>query len=65
MEKLYAYADETGQDTKGIFFLIAVVVGGRECDWHIYIGSSEILGYVEPSSMQCIEGQRRVAISRC
>lgn len=32
MEKLYAYADETGQDTAGGFFLVAVVVVGSERD---------------------------------
>ncbi|MBI4610221.1 MAG: DUF3800 domain-containing protein [Candidatus Rokubacteria bacterium] len=32
MEKLYAYADETGQDTLGGFFLVAVVVVGSERD---------------------------------
>ena len=26
MQKLYCYADETGQDTKGAFFLVAVVI---------------------------------------
>lgn len=31
-EKLYAYVDETGQDTKGLFFLVAIVVAGRERD---------------------------------
>ncbi len=25
-KKLYCYADETGQDTKGAFFLVAVVI---------------------------------------
>lgn len=32
MEKLYAYADETGQDTRGGFFLVAVVIVGSERD---------------------------------
>ncbi len=32
MKKLYAYADETGQDTLGGFFLVAVVVVGSERD---------------------------------
>jgi hypothetical protein len=32
MEKLYAYVDETGQDTKGTLFLLAVVVVGDERD---------------------------------
>lgn len=32
MEKFYAYADESGQDTRGAFFLVAVVVTGRERD---------------------------------
>lgn len=32
MEKLYAYADETGQDTLGGFFLVAVVILGAERD---------------------------------
>lgn len=32
MEKLYAYADETGQETAGGFFLVAVVVIGAERD---------------------------------
>ena len=31
-EKLYAYADETGQDTAGGFFLVAVVVVGSAHD---------------------------------
>ena len=29
MEKLYAYVDETGQETAGAFFLVAVVVAGE------------------------------------
>jgi len=32
MQKLYAYADETGQETAGGFFLVAVVVVGSERD---------------------------------
>jgi hypothetical protein len=32
MEKLYAYVDETGQETAGAFFLVAVVVAGEERD---------------------------------
>ena len=32
MEKLYAYVDETGQDTQGTLFLLAVVVVGNERD---------------------------------
>lgn len=32
MHKLYCYVDETGQDTKGIFFLVALVITGRERD---------------------------------
>ncbi len=32
MEKLYAYVDETGQDTQGTLFLLAVVVVGDERD---------------------------------
>lgn len=31
-QKLYAYVDESGQDTKGAFFLVAVVVTGVERD---------------------------------
>ncbi|MEZ4672596.1 MAG: hypothetical protein R3E39_32245 [Anaerolineae bacterium] len=30
MQKLYAYVDETGQDTAGAFFLVSVVVTGQE-----------------------------------
>lgn len=30
MRKLYCYVDETGQDTKGQFFLVAVVLTGPE-----------------------------------
>jgi hypothetical protein len=30
MQKLYAYVDETGQDTAGSFFLVSVVVTGKE-----------------------------------
>ena len=29
-QKLYCYVDETGQDTKGKFFLVAIVVTGQE-----------------------------------
>lgn len=32
MQKLYCYVDETGQDTKGLFFLVALVITGRERD---------------------------------
>jgi hypothetical protein len=32
MEKLYAYVDETGQETAGTFFLVAVVVAGDDRD---------------------------------
>jgi hypothetical protein len=32
MEKLYAYVDETGQETAGAFFLVAVVVAGNDRD---------------------------------
>jgi hypothetical protein len=32
MQKLYAYVDETGQDTEGDFFLVTVVVVGEERD---------------------------------
>jgi hypothetical protein len=32
MEKLYAYVDETGQETAGAFFLVAVVVAGDDRD---------------------------------
>jgi hypothetical protein len=32
MEKLYAYVDESGQDTEGAFFLVAVIVVGKERD---------------------------------
>jgi hypothetical protein len=31
-QKLYCYVDETGQDTKGDFFLVALVVTGSERD---------------------------------
>lgn len=31
-KKLYAYVDETGQDTKGLFFLVAVIIAGQERD---------------------------------
>lgn len=30
--KLYAYVDESGQDTKGALFLVAVVIAGAERD---------------------------------
>ena len=29
-KKLYCYVDETGQDTKGRFFLVAIVITGEE-----------------------------------
>ena len=32
MQKLYCYVDETGQDTKGQIFIVAVVVMGKERD---------------------------------
>ncbi len=32
MQRLYCYVDETGQDTKGQFFLVSVVITGRERD---------------------------------
>jgi hypothetical protein len=32
MEKLYAYVDETGQETAGAFFPVAVVVDGEDRD---------------------------------
>lgn len=31
-EKFYAYVDESGQDTKGLLFLVAVVITGAERD---------------------------------
>ena len=31
-QKLYCYVDETGQDTEGRFFLVALVVTGAERD---------------------------------
>src|ERR1044071_7275609 len=31
-QKLYCYVDETGQDTQGDLFLVALVVTGRERD---------------------------------
>jgi hypothetical protein len=30
MQKLYVYVDETGQDTEGRFFLVAVVTSDKE-----------------------------------
>lgn len=30
MKKLYCFVDETGQDTKGKFFLVSVVLKGEE-----------------------------------
>ncbi|GEM_PF-6845366 len=30
MQKLYAYVDETGQDTHGVFFLVAVVIAEED-----------------------------------
>lgn len=30
MDKLYCFVDETGQDTKGKFFLVSVVISGAE-----------------------------------
>ena len=30
MQKLYCYVDETGQDTRGMFFIVSVVVMGNE-----------------------------------
>lgn len=30
MQKLYAYVDETGQDTEGDFFIVSVVVTAEE-----------------------------------
>ena len=30
MQKLYCYVDETGQDTEGVFFLVALVILGGE-----------------------------------
>lgn len=30
LQKLYCYVDETGQDTKGQFFLVAVIILGQE-----------------------------------
>lgn len=32
MNKLYCYVDETGQDTEGTFFLVALVITGSERD---------------------------------
>jgi hypothetical protein len=32
MQKLYCYVDETGQDTGGQIFIVAVVVTGEERD---------------------------------
>jgi len=31
-QKIYCYADETGQDTKGRLFLVSVIVGDKELD---------------------------------
>jgi hypothetical protein len=31
-QKLYCYVDETGQDTKGDLFLVALVITGSERD---------------------------------
>ncbi len=30
MQKLYCYVDETGQDTQGALFLVALVIVGQE-----------------------------------
>ena len=32
MQKLYCYVDETGQDTKGAFFIVALVLINKERD---------------------------------
>ncbi len=32
MQKIYCYVDETGQDTKGEFFLVSVVIAKDERD---------------------------------
>lgn len=31
-QKIYCYADESGQDTKGELFLVSVIVGDKERD---------------------------------
>jgi hypothetical protein len=31
-QKLYAYVDESGQDTAGRFFVVSVVLFGTDCD---------------------------------
>jgi hypothetical protein len=32
MQKLYAYVDETGQETQGVLFIVSVVIVGKERD---------------------------------
>lgn len=45
MQKLYCYVDETGQDTKGEFFIVSVVVTAEEHEQLL-----EILGKIEKMS---------------
>lgn len=48
-QKLYCYVDETGQDTKGRFFLVAIVITGEERE-----GLIRELEYIEASSLKGI-----------
>ena len=41
--KLYCYVDETGQDTKGTFFIVAVVITDERRPLEAYLESAEVI----------------------
>ena len=59
MEKLYAYVDETGQDTEGKFFLVAVIIVGNERD-----GLLTDLENIERQSRKGIQSWRQTNLDR-
>jgi len=57
--KLYCYVDETGQDTKGRFFLVALVITGAERDQ-----LSQVLESIERESAKGIAKWKRTSSAR-
>ena len=58
-QKLYCYVDETGQDTKGDLFLVALVVTGSERDELIREAER-----IEETSGKGLMKWRKTALSR-
>lgn len=58
-QKLYCYVDETGQDTKGSFFLVAIVITGEERENLI-----QELEKIESKSLKGISKWKKTSLKR-